>query len=52
MDKSLALLGLVGTGSSYGYDLKHRYDEVFGRGKPVACNRVYAALARMTRDGR
>jgi DNA-binding PadR family transcriptional regulator len=51
MDKSLALLGLVDTGSSYGYDLKHRYDEVFGRGKPIAFGQVYAALARMIRDG-
>lgn len=51
MDKSLALLGLVDTGSTYGYDLKHRYDEVFGRGKPIAFGQVYAALARMIRDG-
>ncbi len=51
MDKSLALLGLVDSGASYGYDLKHRYDEVFGRAKPIAFGQVYAALARMIRDG-
>ena len=51
MDKSLALLGLVDSGSSYGYDLKHRYDEVFGRGRPIAFGQVYAVLARMIRDG-
>lgn len=51
MDKSLALLGLVNSGASYGYDLKHRYDEVFGRAKPIAFGQVYAVLARMIRDG-
>jgi len=51
MDKSLALLGLVDSGASYGYDLKHRYDEVFGRDKPIAFGQVYAVLARMIRDG-
>ena len=51
MDKSLALLGLVDSGASYGYDLKQRYDEVFGRGRPIAFGQVYAVLARMIRDG-
>jgi len=51
MDKSLALLGLVDSGATYGYDLKHRYDDVFGRDKPIAFGQVYAALARMIRDG-
>jgi DNA-binding PadR family transcriptional regulator len=51
MDKSLALLGLVDSGATHGYDLKHRYDEVFGRGRPIAFGQVYAVLARMIRDG-
>ncbi|MDO4888032.1 MAG: PadR family transcriptional regulator [Actinomycetaceae bacterium] len=51
MDTSLALLGLLGRKSGYGYDLKHSYDEWFGRRKPLAFGQVYAILARLLRDG-
>jgi len=51
MDKTPALLGLISEGSTHGYDLKHRYDSVFGTGRPIAFGQIYATLARMIRDG-
>ena len=51
MDSTQTLLGLLGTGPSYGYDLKHGYDRHFGAEKPLAFGQVYATLARLLRDG-
>lgn len=51
MDSSNALLGLLGTGSGYGYDLKHDYDRHFGSEKPLAFGQVYATLARLLKHG-
>ena len=51
MDSTQTLLGLLGTGPSYGYDLKHAYDRHFGAEKPLAFGQVYATLARLLRDG-
>lgn len=51
MNNALTLLGLVGHQPSYGYDLKHSYDRLFGMEKPLAFGQVYATLARMIRDG-
>lgn len=51
MDRSLALLGLVGAGPTHGYDLKHRYDTVFGSARAMAFGQIYSTLARMIRDG-
>lgn len=51
MDKTPALLGLISEGSTHGYDLKHRYDSVFGADRPIAFGQIYATLARMIRDG-
>lgn len=51
MDSSTALLGLLGTGSAYGYDLKHDYDRHFGSEKPLAFGQVYATLARLLKHG-
>ncbi|KAM9861509.1 PadR family transcriptional regulator [Leucobacter sp. BZR 635] len=51
MDSSTALLGLLGTGSGYGYDLKHDYDKHFGSEKPLAFGQVYATLARLLKHG-
>ncbi|ALJ18482.1 PadR family transcriptional regulator [Microbacterium sp. No. 7] len=51
MDNSTVLLGLLGTGPSYGYDLKHGYDRLFGAEKPLAFGQVYATLARLLRSG-
>jgi DNA-binding PadR family transcriptional regulator len=50
MDTSPALLGLIAEGPTYGYDLKQRYDRVFA-GRRIAFGQIYAALARMIRDG-
>lgn len=51
MESSQALLGLLGTGSGYGYDLKHDYDRHFGAEKPLAFGQVYATLARLLKHG-
>lgn len=51
MDNTQTLLGLLGTGPSYGYDLKHGYDRYFGSEKPLAFGQVYATLSRLLRDG-
>ena len=51
MDNSLALLGLLETEPSYGYDLKHGYDRYFGSEKPLAFGQVYATLARLLKAG-
>ncbi len=51
MDKTPALLGLISEGATHGYDLKQRYDSVFGADRPIAFGQIYATLARMIRDG-
>lgn len=51
MNNALTLLGLASVAPSYGYDLKHTYDRLFGVKKPLAFGQVYATLARMIRDG-
>lgn len=51
MDTRLTLLGLLGTGPGYGYDLKQSYDRWFSIRKPLAFGQVYATLARLIRDG-
>lgn len=51
MDTRLALLGLMGSGTEYGYDLKHNWDRWFAATKPLAFGQVYASLARLMRDG-
>ncbi len=52
MSASFALLGILGHRPSYGYDLKHRYDVLFGKEKPLAFGQVYATLARLLRDNK
>jgi DNA-binding PadR family transcriptional regulator len=51
VDNTTALLGLLGTGASYGYDLKNSYDRWFGMKKPLAFGQVYSTLTRMIRYG-
>jgi DNA-binding PadR family transcriptional regulator len=51
VDNTTALLGLLGTGASYGYDLKATYDRWFGSKKPLAFGQVYSTLTRMIRNG-
>ncbi len=45
------ILGLLEPSPSHGYDLKHSYDGLFGKDKPVAYTQVYAALARLLGNG-
>jgi DNA-binding PadR family transcriptional regulator len=51
VDNTIALLGLLGTGTSYGYDLKSSYDRWFGAKKPLAFGQVYSTLSRLIRNG-
>ena len=51
MDTRLTLLGLLGAGPGYGYDLKTNWDHWFARTKPLAFGQVYSTLARLLRDG-
>ena len=51
MDTRLTLLGLLGTGPGYGYDLKTNWDRWFAGTKPLAFGQVYSTLARLLRDG-
>ncbi|MEW1686529.1 PadR family transcriptional regulator [Streptomyces sp. NPDC091265] len=44
------LLGLLAGGSSHGYDLKRRYDELFPQARPLAYGQVYTTLQRLVRD--
>ena len=48
----LTLLGLLERQPSHGYELKHDYDNYFGRGKPLPFGQVYATLGRLARDGK
>ena len=50
MSPSYALLGILGRQPSYGYDLKHEYDLLFGREKRLPFGQVYATLSRLLRD--
>jgi DNA-binding PadR family transcriptional regulator len=45
------LLGLLEAGPRHGYDLKQRYDQLFGRRRPLKFGQVYATLSRLARDG-
>lgn len=45
------LLALLGSGPRHGYDVKQEHDAWFPDGRPMAFGQVYAALAKLTRDG-
>ena len=45
------LLGLLEGRPRHGYDLKRRYDGLFGDRRPLKFGQVYATLARLHRDG-
>lgn len=51
VDTRLTLLGLLGAGPGYGYDLKLVWDRWFAQTKPLAFGQVYGSLARLLRDG-
>lgn len=46
------LLGLLEPGPRHGYELKHVYDERFGRDHPINFGQIYTTLGRLERDGR
>lgn len=50
MSASYALLGILGKQSSHGYDLKRKYDFLYGREKSLPFGQVYSILARLLRD--
>ncbi len=52
MSVSYALLGLLEQEPNHGYELKRRYDEYFGRERPLPFGQVYSTLSRLARDGR
>ena len=45
------LLGILAEGPAHGYDLKHAHDERYPGAKHLAFGQVYAALARLEKDG-
>ena len=51
MSVPLVLLGVLSEGPAHGYDLKRIHDERFPGAKPLAYGQVYAALAKLDKDG-
>ena len=51
MSVTKTFLGLLESGASHGYELKHEYDTYFGIDHPVAYGQVYATLARLLKGG-
>jgi DNA-binding PadR family transcriptional regulator len=51
MSVSHALLGVLAEGPAHGYDLKRVHDSRFPGTRPLAFGQVYAALAKLERDG-
>jgi DNA-binding PadR family transcriptional regulator len=47
----MAMLALLDTGPSHGFDLKRRYDELLGHERALKYGQVYATLQRLERDG-
>ena len=45
------LLGVLAHGPAHGYDLKRAHDARFPSAKPLAYGQVYAALAKLEREG-
>ncbi len=37
---------------NYGYELKKRYDMLFGLDKPILSGQIYSTLSRLKRDGK
>ena len=52
MNAQYTLLGFLAQGSNYGYELKKKYDDYFGKDKPILAGQVYSTLARLKRDGK
>lgn len=51
MTVPMAMLALLDSGPSHGFDLKARYDALLGQERELKYGQVYATLARLERDG-
>lgn len=51
MSVSRVLLGVLAEGPAHGYDIKHAHDQRFPGARPLAFGQVYAALAKLEKDG-
>jgi DNA-binding PadR family transcriptional regulator len=51
MSVAQVLLGVLADGPAHGYDLKRAHDSRFPGTRPLAFGQVYAALAKLQRDG-
>lgn len=51
MSVSRVLLGVLAEGPAHGYDLKHANDRRFPGSRPMAFGQVYAALAKLEKEG-
>jgi DNA-binding PadR family transcriptional regulator len=51
MSVAHVLLGVLAERPAHGYDLKRAHDDRFPGAKPLAFGQVYAALAKLERDG-
>jgi DNA-binding PadR family transcriptional regulator len=47
----MAILALLDSRPSHGFDLKRRYDQVLGQDRALKYGQVYATLQRLERDG-
>lgn len=52
MSVQYTLLGFLAEESSYGYELKKKYDGYFGKDKPILTGQIYSTLARLKRDNK
>jgi DNA-binding PadR family transcriptional regulator len=51
MSVAHVLLGILAEGPAHGYDLKRVHDQRFAGARPLAFGQVYAALAKLEKDG-
>ena len=52
MSANYTLLGFLADQPNYGYELKKRYDMLFGLDKPILSGQIYSTLSRLKRDGK
>jgi len=51
MTVPMAMLALLDSGPTHGFDLKRRYDALLGQERELKYGQVYATLQRLERDG-
>ncbi|MDO5343364.1 MAG: PadR family transcriptional regulator [Candidatus Saccharibacteria bacterium] len=52
MSANYTLLGFLASEPNYGYELKKKYDSLFGKDKPILSGQIYSTLSRLKRDGK